>query len=133
MGSWINGGGLAANRGPTCHWLYRDYHLVRQVIEECRAGNPRVFYQVGHPHAFWTAIYMGEVHLCKPQADPSGALAGLKALTLPYPPRPENRHDPAQSDGKPEFSLDTSRKSASRGDVLHVPAGCFAARPVWCR
>jgi len=85
-GPWINGGGWLRIEGQPVDWLYRDYRVVEQIIDECRAGNPRVFYQVGHPHGFWTPIYIGEVHLCKPLRDPQNALADLKALADPYPP-----------------------------------------------
>jgi len=123
-GPWINGGGWLQIEGQPVDWLYRDERLVRQVIDECRAGNPRVFYQVGHPHGFWTPIYMGEVFICKPLADPSGALAELKALTTPYPPALKTAMI-QRNLWEAQFALDTSRKSALRGDVLHVSGGLF--------
>jgi predicted nucleotidyltransferase len=123
-GPWINGGGWLRIEGQPVDWLYRDYGLVQQVIEECRAGNPRVFYQVGHPHGFWTPIYMGEVHLCQPLADPQGKLAELKALTSPYPPALKTVMI-GRNLWEAQFALDTSHKSAGRGDVLHVSGGLF--------
>ena len=123
-GPWINGGGWLDIQGQRVDWLYRDYALVKQIIDECLAGNPRVFYQVGHPHGFWTTIYMGEVYLCKPLADPYGALAELKTLTDPYPPALKKAMI-QRNLWEARFALDTSRKSASRGDVLHVSGGLF--------
>lgn len=121
---WINGGGWLDIEGQRVDWLYRDYALVKQVIDECRAGNPRIFYQPGHPHGFWTTIYMGEVHLCQPLADPIGALADLKTLTNPYPPALKKAMV-ERNLWEAGFALETSRKSASRGDVLHVSGGLF--------
>jgi hypothetical protein len=42
-------------------------------------------YQPGHPHGFCSAIWMGEVALCRPLHDPEQNLAALKAMTRPYP------------------------------------------------
>jgi hypothetical protein len=42
-------------------------------------------YQPGHPHSFCSAIWMGELALCRLLRDPEGALAQLKAMALPYP------------------------------------------------
>lgn len=123
-GPWINGGGWLDIQGQRVDWLYRDYTLVRQVIDECHAGNPRLFYQAGHPHGFWTPIYMGEVYLCKPLADPHGALAALKALTDPYPPALKTAMI-GRNLWEAAFALDTSRKAAGRGDVLYVSGGLF--------
>jgi predicted nucleotidyltransferase len=123
-GPWINGGGWLDIEGQRVDWLYRDYALVKQIIDGCRAGNPRVFYQVGHPHGFWTPIYMGEVHLCKPLADPHGALAELKMLTTPYPSALKTAMI-ARNMWEANFALETSRKAAARGDVLYVSGGLF--------
>jgi hypothetical protein len=123
-GPWINGGGWLDIQGQRVDWLYRDYALVRQVIDECCAGNPRVFYQAGHPHGFWTPIYMGEVYLCKPIADPRGAIAELKVLTDPYPPALKTAMI-GRNLWEASFALDTSRKAAGRGDVLYVSGGLF--------
>lgn len=123
-GPWINGGGWLNINGQPVDWLYRDTAKVEQVINECRAGNPQVFYQVGHPHGFWTPIYMGEVHLCQPLADPGGVVARLKALTTPYPVALKKAMI-ERNLWEAGFALDTSRKSAKRGDVLHVSGNLF--------
>ncbi|MBZ0287033.1 MAG: nucleotidyltransferase domain-containing protein [Anaerolineae bacterium] len=123
-GPWINGGGWLDIQGQRVDWLYRDYALVKQVIEECRAGNARVFYQAGHPHGFWTPIYMGEVHICKPLADPQGALADLKTLTDPYPPA-LRKAMVERNLWESQFAIDTTRKAVGRGDVMYVTGGLF--------
>jgi predicted nucleotidyltransferase len=123
-GPWINGGGWLTIEGQSVDWLYRDLALVRAVIDDCHARTPRAFYQVGHPHAFWTPIYLGEVHLCQPLADPDAVIAGLKALAWPYPPALKAALI-QRNLWEAGFALDTSRKSAARGDVLHVSGGLF--------
>ncbi len=123
-GQWINGGGWLTIDGQKVDWLYRDIQQVRQIIGECRAGNPRIFYQPGHPHGFWTTIYMGEVHVCQPLYDPNGVVDDLKKLTTPYPPLLKKIMI-ERNLWEAGFALDTSRKSAMRGDVLHVTGGLF--------
>jgi hypothetical protein len=59
---------------------------VRGVIEACHAGRIERVYQPGHPHAFVSAIYMGEVALAHVLWDPDGVMAPLKRQCTPYPP-----------------------------------------------
>jgi predicted nucleotidyltransferase len=122
-GPWINGGAWLTIDGTRVDWLFRDLARVRRVIAECRAGRPEVAYQVGHPHAFVSAIYLGEVDCCMPLADPSGALAELKQLVRPYPPA-LRRALVDRFSFESDFSLRTADKAAARGDAAYV-AGCL--------
>ncbi len=123
-GPWINGGGWLKVRGMAVDFLYRDLAQVEQVIDDCRAGEVQIFYQVGHPHGFITSIYMGEVAVCQPLWDPHGALQALKALTDPYPLALQ-RTVIDRFLWEARFSLDTARKSADRGDAEYVAGCCF--------
>jgi len=58
-------------------------HVMEMAIPF--AGEISMHYQPGHPHGFCTAIWMGEIALCKVLHDPSGIIAALKAKTVPYP------------------------------------------------
>jgi predicted nucleotidyltransferase len=123
-GPWINGGGWLVVSGQRMDWIYRDLALVERVIDECRSGKPRCYFQPGHPHGFHTHFYMGEVHYCLSLNDPNGILAGLKALTTNYPHQLKR----ALIDTylwQAGFALDISRKSAMRGDVFHVSGALF--------
>ncbi|HET7477893.1 MAG TPA: hypothetical protein VFJ72_00115 [Rubrobacteraceae bacterium] len=104
-------------------WLYRDLDLVERTIEECRAGNPSVHYQPGHPHGFHTQIYLGEVHHCHPLHDPNYTLRSLKNLADPYPPCLKRTIVQKQL-WEARFAVETCRKSAARGDAFYV-AGCL--------
>lgn len=121
-GPWINGGAWLQIDGHHVDWLFRDLDRVAYTIGECRAGRPTCDYQVGHPHGFHNHIYLGEVHVCRPLHDPSGRLAHLKTLTDDYPPLLRqaliNKYL-----FEAQFSVDTARKPARRGDVPYV-AGC---------
>ena len=84
-GPWINGGAWLTVGGKGVDLLYRDLGKVRGVIEACHAGRVERVYQPGHPHAFVSAIYMGEVALCRVLWDPEKVLASLKRRCEPYP------------------------------------------------
>lgn len=122
-GPWINGGGWLTIEGRSVDWLYRDLDLVERIIEECRAGNPTVHYQPGHPYGFHTHIYLGEIHHCRPLHDPNDTLQYLKRLADPYPLRLKRTLIQKQL-WEARFALDTCRKSATRGDAFYV-AGCL--------
>ena len=85
-GPWINGGAWLTVEGKRVDLLYRDLDRVRAVIEACQAGRIERVYQPGHPHAFISAIYMGEVALCLVLWDPENVLAGLKRRNGRPPP-----------------------------------------------
>ncbi len=122
-GPWINGGAWLTIDGVHVDWLFRDLARVRRVVAECRAGRPEVAYQLGHPHAFVSAIYLGELDCCVPLADRDGVIAELKTLVRPYPAllRASLVERFLFEAG---FSLDGAAKGASRGDVVYV-AGCL--------
>lgn len=127
-GAWINGGAWLTMGGQRVDWLYRDLTKVQQVFDDCIAGKPAIYYQPGHPHAFHTPIYMGEVAVCLPLTDPFGDIASLKARATPYPPT--LRRAMMDSIWEAQFSLDTARKSAARGDLLHVTGSLFRCSAV---
>ena len=85
-GPWINGGAWLTVDGRRVDLLYRDLGKVGDVVEACHAGKIERVYQPGHPHAFVSSIYMGEMALCRPLWDPDGALASLRRRCTPYPP-----------------------------------------------
>ena len=84
-GPWIVGGGWLEIAGKKVDLLYRPIESVETVIRACREGRVSMDYQPGHPHGFCSAIWMGEVALCRSLVDAEGALAALKAMTCPYP------------------------------------------------
>jgi len=121
-GPWIVGGAWLAIEGRKVDLLYRNIEAVARVIAACSAGDVTMHYQPGHPHGFCSAIWMGEVALCRPLHDPRQTIAKLKAAALPYPP------------GLREalirrflweilFAIENAELAASRGEQTHV-AGC---------
>jgi nucleotidyltransferase-like protein len=126
FGEWgpgVNGGGWLLVRGRHVDFLYRDLVAVRRAIDECRAGQPKTLYQLGHPLGFHNQIYAGEVNCCEPLHDPRAVLKGLKTLVARYPPMlrrslvTKHLFDAA-------FELDIAMKPAWRGDVMYA-SGCM--------
>ncbi|HTE81019.1 MAG TPA: hypothetical protein VK634_10060 [Reyranella sp.] len=118
--------------GKKLDLLYRDLGKVREVIEACQAGRIERVYQAGHPHAFVSAIYMGEVALCRVLWDPENVLAGLKRRCEPFPP--------ALGEAlirsffwEARFALENAAHGRGRDDPAYV-AGCgFRAVACLCQ
>jgi hypothetical protein len=128
-GPWINGGAWLTVDGRRVDLLYRALDKVRGVIDACRDGRVERAYQPGHPHAFVSAIYMGEVACCRPLWDPEAVLAPLKRQCEPYPP--------ALAEAlirtffwEARFAVENARHGRGRDDPAYV-AGC-AFRSVAC-
>jgi hypothetical protein len=131
-GPWINGGAWLTIAGRRVDLLYRDLERVRTVVEDCVHGTVGVHYQPGHPHAFVTAIYCGEVAECHPLFDAGGDIAALKRRTLPYPP--------ALGEAivrtflwEAAFAIAIAEKSAERGDAAYVSGCAFRAIACLCQ
>jgi predicted nucleotidyltransferase len=128
-GPWIVGGAWLSIGGKKVDLLYRCLEAVEEVIRACRAGDITMDYQPGHPHGFCSAIWMGEVALCRPLHDPDGALAGLKPMTEPYPELLRQALI-RRFAWEVLFSIENGEIAVARGDQTHV-AGC-AYRALCC-
>ncbi|WP_293853792.1 nucleotidyltransferase domain-containing protein [uncultured Alsobacter sp.] len=128
-GPWIVGGAWLKVGGTAVDLLYRPAARLRAVIAACRDGAVSVDYQPGHPHGFVSAIWMGEIALCRPLHDPTGLVAELKALADPYPEALASALV-GRFGWEATFSAQNARKAAVRGDATHV-AGC-AYRTLAC-
>lgn len=123
-GPWINGGAWLTIQGQRLDWLYRDLDRVTAIINRCIQGKPEIYYQSGHPHGFHTHIYLAEIALCIPLADPYGDIAALKSRVSPYPPA-QREALIRNSLWEAQFTLDTSIKSAKRSDNFHLSGSLF--------
>lgn len=121
-GSWIVGGAWLSIEGQKVDLLYRNVEAVAQVIEACRSGQITMNYQAGHPHGFCSAIWAGEIALCRPLHDPRGTVTGLKSLALPYP-LPLRQALMRRFQWEILFSIENAELAASRPEPTQV-AGC---------
>lgn len=128
-GPWIVGGAWLTIDGHKVDLLYRSIDQVAAVIEACRNGEIGMYYQPGHPHGFCSAIWMGEIALCRQLHDPAGLVAALKARTAPYPPA---LRDALLRRFRWEilFAIENAELALPRGDSTHI-AGC-AYRALSC-
>jgi predicted nucleotidyltransferase len=122
-GPWIDGGGWLEIERVRVDWIYRDLAAVGGHIADCAAGRFTSHYQPGHPHAFHTHMYMGEVHHGRALFDRDGAFAALQALTSPYPPA--LRTAIIRRGWEAGFALETAAKAAARGDTFQVAGSLF--------
>ena len=122
-GPWINGGGWLIVHSLHVDFLYRNLKQISAVIEACRAGQVEVAYQPGHPQGFVSAMYLGEVAVCRLLWEAGGELTRLKALASPYPPKLKQALIEKFA-WEIDFSLDIARKGVERKDVTYM-AGCF--------
>jgi hypothetical protein len=121
-GAWVNGGGWLTVDGAPVDILYRDAARVTRVIDDVREGHFECAYHYGHPHAFVSTIYAGEIATCRVLHDPSGFAAAAKARLEPYPDALRTATIARFSD-EARFFLAIAQKAAERGDVVYV-AGC---------
>ena len=128
-GSWIVGGAWLTVDGGKVDLLYRCADAVGDVIRACQAGRISMNYQPGHPHGFSSAIWMGEVAVCRPIHDPEGLLARLKSMTDPYPP-PLRDALVRRFQWEVLFSIENAETAVGRGALTHI-AGC-AYRALSC-
>jgi hypothetical protein len=128
-GPWIVGGAWLRVGGRKVDLLYRQIEAVEAVIADARAGRITMHYQPGHPHGFCSAHWMGKAALCRPLADPAGAVAALKARTSPYP-APLRAALLSKFQWEIGFAIDNAELAARRGEQTHV-AGC-AYRALAC-
>ena len=109
--------------GQHLDFLYRDLGAVAGAIGECRRGEPKSVYQLGHPLGFHNQIYAGEVACCRPLFDPHGAVEELKKLVRHYPAG-LRRAAVSKHLFDAAFELGIADKPAAREDILYA-SGCL--------
>jgi hypothetical protein len=121
-GPWVDGGGWLTIAGEAVDILYRDVARVEGVIADCHAGKFECAYHYGHPHAFVSTMYAGEIATCRALHDPQGFVADAKARLTPYPEALRAALIARFLD-EARFFLAIAQKAADKGDVTYV-AGC---------
>jgi predicted nucleotidyltransferase len=125
-GAWVNGGGWLRVEGIAVDLIERDLARVERVVDECHAGRVETHYHWGHPHAFVSTMYAGEVACCRPLWDPDGAIAHLQARLDPYPEALRTALT-RQFGEEAAFTVEVARHGLRRGDVAYTAGCCFRA------
>jgi predicted nucleotidyltransferase len=123
-GPWIDGGAWLEIEGLRVDWIYRDLSRVERAIADARRGTISSHYQPGHPHAFHSYIYAGEVHYARILHDPLRRLEALQRRTRPYPSALRRAIRDAFL-WEARFALETAARSARREDAFHVAGSLF--------
>jgi len=120
-GHWVNGGGWLMIDGYHVDLILRDARRVEEVIAQCREGNVSAHYQTGHPHAYISSMYMGELAVCKVLWDKKGTISGLKRTAEQYPPKLKKAMI-GFFGFESEFSLMFAESNAEKDDIYYVTA-----------
>lgn len=120
-GPWVNAGAWMEIDGQHVDLILRDTRRVTQVIAQCESGQVSAHYQPGHPHAYVSVMYMGELAESRVLYDATRLLAPLKVRAEYYP-------DVLQKalidlfGFEARFSSNLASKSVSRDDLYYVSA-----------
>lgn len=131
-GAWVDGGAWLKIEGRPVDLLYRDLDRVDAAIEAALRGEFETAYHVGHPHAFLSTIYAGEVAICRPLHDPQTLLVARKAKLVPYPAALK-RALVRRSLDEAGFTLLIAKKGAARGDAVYVSGCAFRIAACLCQ
>ena len=125
-GEWVNGGGWLTVGGMPVDILYRDLDRVERVTGDVEHGEFTCAYHYGHPHAFVSHMYAGEVAIARALHDPQGEVAACKARLSVYPPALCDAIV-ARFGHEGRFFLAIAEKAAARGDIAYVTGCAFRA------
>lgn len=120
-GNWVNGGAWLQVDGKHVDLLLRDVQRVREVIAQCEAGIVAAHYQTGHPHAFISAMYQGELAVARMLWDRDGRVSAMKSEAERYPPKLKEAML-SYFDFETDFSLMFVEKNLEKGDFYYVTA-----------
>lgn len=120
-GRWVNGGAWLRVDGYPVDFILRDFARVKQVVLACQNGNISIHYQTGHPHGFLSAMYMGELAVCKLLWEADGDVSGLKQTAEQYPQKLKEAILRLFS-FEAGFSLALAEKNAGKDDRYYVTA-----------
>ncbi|WP_163970330.1 nucleotidyltransferase domain-containing protein [Oceanobacillus halotolerans] len=123
-GDWINGGGWLVVDGYHVDLIFRDIHKVSRVIDDSLVGNVTSHYHAGHPHAYLSVMYMGEIAICNILADPTNQIAELKEKTTPYP-KPLQDAIVSYFMFEANFSLLFTMDNVDKDDISYVAGHAF--------
>lgn len=123
-GSWVNGGGWLRIGGIAVDWLLRDTARVKAVCDECDRGDAAAHYQTGHPHAYISAMYRGELAVSKILYAKNEDFAVFKKSAERYPDALREKLI-GMFGFEMNFSLMLAEKALESGDPYYVGGHLF--------
>lgn len=133
-GPWVNGGAWLTVHGEPYDLILRETSRVERVIRDSLAGRVEMYYQAGHPFGFVSTIYAAEVHyaelLWERREKPLTALKELLHSEGTMPPKLKGKLV-ERFLFEAEFSMESARKAALRGDIHYVSGAFFRTAGCW--
>ena len=84
-GKWVNFGGWLTVDGTPVDLIFRDLKRVQHIIEQTEKGEFKPHYQTGHPHAYLSVMYRGELAVCQVLYSKEKTFRELKKQAENYP------------------------------------------------
>lgn len=84
-GQWVNFGAWLQIDGHAVDLIFRDIGRVENIIDQTNAGIFSNNYHVGHPHAYLSYMYRGELATCNILYSKNQQFNDLKMIAQQYP------------------------------------------------
>ncbi len=123
-GEWVNTGGWLIINGYHVDLIFRDINRVKEVVEQCEQGIITINYHAGHPHAFISAMYQGELATSKLLYARTDAFTQLKTRAETYPAAMRKAIIDYFS-FEAEFSLNLAKTYSNKPDKYYVAGHLF--------
>ncbi len=123
-GKWVNTGGWLIINGFHVDLIFRDISRVKEVIEQCEHGIITTNYHAGHPHAFISAMYRGELATSRVLYAKTEAFTQLKTRAEAYPSAMKKAIINYFS-FEAEFSLNLAKTYANKPDKYYEAGHLF--------
>lgn len=123
-GVWVNGGAWLTIEEQRVDFLYRNIDFVSSTLDDANEGRIRSDYWQQPAYGFHNFMYCTETAICRPIYDPDHIIEQLKAKVTHYSPRLKQAIIKSFL-WSARFTLDNTRKAATRGEVYLV-TGCLA-------
>jgi len=123
-GNWVNTGGWLIIHGYHVDLIFRDINRVKEVIEQCEQGIITTHYHAGHPHAYISSMYRGELATSRLLYSKTDSFIELKNRAETYPP-PMKKAMIDYFSFEAGFSLTLAKTYASKPDKYYVAGILF--------
>lgn len=123
-GPWVNCGGWLIMGGLPTDLILRDLRRVENVCTDCDKGIFSTNYHTGHPHAFLSVIYRGELARCKILFARDESFIQLKQIAQNYP-EPLRQSLLSNFSFEAEFSRMLAQKASANNDLYYLHGHLF--------
>lgn len=123
-GNWVNTGAWLIINGHHVDLIFRDISRVKKVVEQCEQGIITTHYHAGHPHAYISSMYRGELATARLLYARTEAFTQLKNRAKGYPTAMKKAMIDYFS-FEAGFSLMLAKTCASKPDKYYVAGHLF--------